>query len=115
MNFVKEMGEAAVVGSIAEEAGEVSLAAMKLERILRGESPTPVEFRAAVEHLIEELGDLCVSLDAWLEDKTELELKMLETRYEKQKIYKRNRWEKRIRERKEKSEDGKAWEYEWKR
>lgn len=55
---------------LAEEAGELAVAASKCARILRGENPTPISEDAARRHLIEEFSDvinvarsLCIKAD----------------------------------------------------
>ena len=57
------MGLAAAVGQAAEEAIEYGHALMKVERVLRGESPTPVTLDDAWAKAREEYGDMLVSSD----------------------------------------------------
>lgn len=43
MNFIiDEIGEAACLEQLAEEAAELAQAALKMARIIRGENPTPL-------------------------------------------------------------------------
>lgn len=66
--IVDQIGEAAALEQLAEEASELSKAALKLARIIRGENPTPVDFDTAFRSFLEELGDtrLCAKV---LEDR----------------------------------------------
>lgn len=62
--IVDQIGEAAALEQLAEEATELAHAALKLARITRGENPTPVNRKKALNALIEELGDvrLCAAV-----------------------------------------------------
>lgn len=62
--IVDQIGEAAALEQLAEEATELAHAALKLARITRGENPTPVGRSEALDALIEELGDvrLCAAV-----------------------------------------------------
>ncbi len=53
-----------ILRQLAEEAAELSQAALKLDRVIDGRNPTPVGYMAAVEHLNEEIADvrLCTDL-----------------------------------------------------
>ena len=57
-NIEKMIGKAALLDQLAEEASELTKAALKLSRILRGENPTPVTEQEAVNNLIEEFSDV---------------------------------------------------------
>lgn len=48
----------------AEEAAELTQAALKLSRVRRGQNPTPVTYEQARDHLVEELADikLCIEV-----------------------------------------------------
>ena len=64
---IEAIGLPAVLEQCAEELAELTQAALKMARKLRGENPTPVTHAQAAEHLHEELGDvrLCIKvLDA---------------------------------------------------
>lgn len=64
---IEAIGLPAVLEQCAEELAELTQAALKMARKLRGENPTPVTHSQAAEHLHEELGDvrLCLKvLDA---------------------------------------------------
>ena len=56
------IGEPAILEQLAEEAAELNHASLKLARILRGENPTPVRRKVAVEHLTEEMTDIFVCI-----------------------------------------------------
>lgn len=57
------ISEPAMYEQLAEEAAEVTHAALKLARIIRGENPTPKEYPEAFLELIEELTDLKTCMD----------------------------------------------------
>lgn len=52
--MIEEIGTSAMLEQLAEEAAELSQAALKLARALRGENPTLVTRREVRKHLIEE-------------------------------------------------------------
>lgn len=56
---------------LAEEAAELSQAAMKLRRVMDGRNPTPVGYQMAVKNLNEEMADvlLCADQISSLDDK----------------------------------------------
>ena len=54
----------AILGQAAEEADELGKACLKLQRILMGENPTPVTEPEARASLIEEMADICCSMEA---------------------------------------------------
>ena len=56
--MIEKIGKAAMLEQLAEEADELSQAALKLARVLRGENPTPVTRKEAREHLMEEYTDV---------------------------------------------------------
>lgn len=67
LQVIEAIGLPAVLEQCAEELAELTQAALKMARKLRGENPTPVTHAQAAEHLHEELGDvrLCLKvLDA---------------------------------------------------
>lgn len=51
------LGEAEVLAQLAEEAGELAQAALKLRRVLDGRNPTPVTEQEARRNLVEEYTD----------------------------------------------------------
>ena len=55
---VEVIGRPAMLTLLAEESAELTKAALKLERILRGENPTPVSREEAEKNLIEEFTDV---------------------------------------------------------
>ena len=52
------IGLAATLEQLAEECCEAAHASLKLARILRGDSPTPVTKKEAIEKLTEEMADV---------------------------------------------------------
>ena len=52
------IGEAALLEQLAEECAELSKAALKKARIIRGQNPTPVTIEKADADLIEEYTDV---------------------------------------------------------
>lgn len=63
MTILHEIGTPAMLEQLAEEAAELSHAAMKLARLYRGENPTPKTEKQCIEDLTEEVADveLCIS------------------------------------------------------
>ena len=57
-NIEQLIGKPALLDQLAEEASELTKAALKLSRILRGENPTPVTEQDAINDLIEEYTDV---------------------------------------------------------
>lgn len=63
MNFIiDEIGEAACLEQLAEEAAELAQAALKMARIIRGENPTPLTKENGLKALKEEIADVRVCL-----------------------------------------------------
>lgn len=56
--MIEVIGTPAMLEQLAEESAELSQAALKVARILRGENPTPLEYPASMENLIEEYTDV---------------------------------------------------------
>ena len=54
-----------ILCQIAEEAAELSKAALKLRRVLTGTNPTPVSQEKAVDSLIEEYADTIGAFEIW--------------------------------------------------
>lgn len=61
---IKNLSEPARLEQLAEESSELVHAALKLSRILRGESPTPVREAEARDKLVREIADVMVCVDA---------------------------------------------------
>ena len=53
-----------LLAQLAEEAGELTQAALKLRRVITGKNPTPVPQPKAVAGLIEEIADVQTCLSA---------------------------------------------------
>lgn len=56
--IVSKIGLPATLEQLAEESSELSKAALKLSRIIRGENPTPVTYDQAIADLEEEAADV---------------------------------------------------------
>ena len=56
------LSEEELLAQIAEEAAELSHAALKLRRVLDGSNPTPVTKENAIDDLIEEFGDTILAM-----------------------------------------------------
>ena len=84
------LGEPALLEQLAEECSELAQAALKMERLERGENPTPKTEEECVENLLEELGDvnLCMSV---VEANRGIHIRCLS-------VDKKARWSQRIRE-----------------
>ena len=54
-----------ILCQIAEEASELSKAALKLRRAITGTNPTPVTAEKAADNLVEEYGDTVVAMTAY--------------------------------------------------
>lgn len=60
MNFTNAIGEPAMLEQLAEECIELAHACLKLARVERGESPTPVTLDEARRKVVEEMADMSV-------------------------------------------------------
>ena len=65
--IISKIGLPATLEQLAEEAAELSQAALKVARIIRRENPTPVGYCQAVDNLKEEAADVRLCLKV-LED-----------------------------------------------
>lgn len=74
--IIEELSQAELLAMLAEEAAELSQAALKLRRVLDGSNPTPTTYGEAKEDLIEEAADveLCMRQITALSDRHEIEL-----------------------------------------
>lgn len=86
-----QLGAAELLAQLAEEAGELTQAALKLRRALTGQNPTPVPMSKALADLEEEIADVhnCISVVSYslsLDENTILEIADL----------KRTRWANRL-------------------
>ena len=68
-----KLGRAELLAQLAEEAAELSQAALKLRRVLDGRNPTPVTEAEATLHLQEELTDVLLCAVTVGVDRTEVE------------------------------------------
>lgn len=75
--IISKIGLPATLEQLAEEAAELSQAALKVARIIRRENPTPVGYCQAVDNLKEEVADvrLCLKVleDAFIMNTEETE------------------------------------------
>ena len=78
-----------LLAQLAEEASELSQAALKLRRVLDGTNPTPVKLNVAIDDLIEEFADTCLATQVCGLKKTDVQDVCLR---------KSARWLKRLRE-----------------
>lgn len=62
---------------LAEEAAELSKAASKLARVIRGKNPTPVTHKEAFDNVLEELADVRVCMMALGYDRYDYSILML--------------------------------------
>ena len=62
----RKLGDPACYEQLAEESSELSHAALKMARVLRGENPTPVDYETAKRAVIEEYSDVNVAALALL-------------------------------------------------
>lgn len=53
----------ALLGQLAEETAELGKAALKLQRVLMNENPTPVTMEEALDALIEEIADVICAME----------------------------------------------------
>lgn len=88
MKEIRDLPTAVRAKQLAEEAGELSVAALKLARVLEKESPTPVSEGEAYAHLTEEAADVYLCM-AMMHELSGAEICAAMTR-------KKERWEQRI-------------------
>lgn len=88
---IKNLSEPVRLEQLAEEAAELAHAALKLSRILRGESPTPVSEAEAREALVREIADVMVCVDALTDTQILRDIGTACTE-------KKDRWEQRLRQ-----------------
>ena len=60
----EKLDNAELLAQLAEEAAELSQAALKLRRAVSGANPTPVSVGEAVDNVLDELADVAVCVDA---------------------------------------------------
>lgn len=97
--IVEKVGVEEVLAQLAEEASELSQAALKLRRKLTDKNPTPTRIEICSDNFTEEIADvmLCLNILGWL------------TTYKRAKIeevkeYKLDRWLERLKEVEENAE-----------
>ena len=57
------LNNTALLGQLAEETAELGKAALKLQRVLMNENPTPVTMEEALDALIEEIADVICAME----------------------------------------------------
>lgn len=82
---------------LAEEASELSKAALKLRRAEDGTNPTPVSIEEAEENLLEEIGDILNALEV-------LDIDFFGVYSDGARLKKMRRWSERLEEAKQKRE-----------
>ena len=88
------LSDAEILAQLAEEASELTQAALKLRRVLDGTNPTLVEYEKAMVNLIEEYGDVVTCLNE------------LDISYDSFLVaLKKGRWIRRLRARMDRGED----------
>ena len=91
IQYIREqLPQEELLAQLAEEASELSQAALKLRRVLDGRNPTPVTYDEAIENLHEEIADVRLLLEL-----LELTNKFIQTEIMAAKLV---RWAKRLEE-----------------
>jgi hypothetical protein len=90
-----QLPQGELLAQLAEEAGELAHAALKLRRVFDGRNPTPVSISAAFANFEEEIADILLCLEVLGYDHAEL------AKYRGMMDGKLERWVGRLREREE--------------
>lgn len=92
--IIEKIGEPAVLEQLAEECSELAQAALKLTRKMREENPTPKTESECLESLKEEMADVMLCMDTYMEKySNDFYVEVATIRDEK-----KARWEQRIKE-----------------
>lgn len=92
--IIEKIGEPAVLEQLAEECSELTQAALKLARKMRDENPTPKTEAECWESLKEEMADVMLCMDTYMEKySNDFYVEVATIRDEK-----KARWEQRIKE-----------------
>lgn len=95
MNYIRDqLPDEELLAQLAEEASELTHAALKMRRVLDGRNPTPVRLSEAWANLQEEIADVLLSL-------TMLGIDYNEPEYGAQMAEKLDRWAGRLRQKEE--------------
>ena len=98
LHYIREnLGVSELLAQLAEEAGELAHAALKLRRVYDGKNPAPIHPDEAFENLLEEIGDVDNCLEALELDDPKYAIQMHRNKEEKIK-----RWAWRLRNKKQK-------------
>lgn len=91
--YVKEQTlRTELLAQLAEEAAELTHAALKMRRVIEGTNPTPVSPDQAFENLVEEVADVRLLLDL-------LDFDLIPLEIQKRMDEKLMRWQSRLKER----------------
>ena len=101
----KTVSETDKVLLLAEEAAELSAAASKYARILKGTNPTPMSGMTAQDHMFEEIGDILVCLLALKYVATDTLTVLLDYHVAEYTDLKTRRWARRIEEKMQKENE----------
>lgn len=92
--IIEKIGEPAVLEQLAEECSELTQAALKYARKQRGENPTPKSFDECYDALQEEMADVMLCMEAYMENHSnDFYMEVATIKDEK-----KARWEQRIKE-----------------
>ena len=92
--IIEKIGEPAVLEQLAEECSELAQAALKYARKQRGENPTPKSFDECYDALQEEMADVMLCMEAYMENYSNDFYMEVDTIKDEKKA----RWEQRIKE-----------------
>lgn len=96
--IAEKLGTEEILCQLAEEAAELSQAALKLRRCISGKNPTPKTCQECCNNLIEETSDFELCLDLFLRTCSTEEILMFMSEKDKTRIKKTNRWYERLKE-----------------
>lgn len=94
VTVMDQIGEPAFLEQLAEERSELSQAALKLARKMRGENPTPKTYQECRDSLQEEMADILLCIDQYMNEQ-ESDFTVWVYEIKKQKL---ERWKQRLNE-----------------
>lgn len=94
VTVMDQIGEPAFLEQLAEECSELSQAALKLARKMRGENPTPKTYQECRDSLQEEMADILLCIDQYMNEQ-ESDFTVWVYEIKKQKL---ERWKQRLNE-----------------
>lgn len=98
--------EEAALRQIAEEAAELAQAALKLCRVIKKDSPTPINVEQAIKNLLEEIGDVQLTLNVWVGKYSSFSKATVVENIEQVVSYKSKRWADRLKAEENKPKEG---------